>query len=296
MESTLLVPGLGLAMLAAGGFWTVRQHSPAMRERRQTRARYARLTRGAVIDFSHASNLGVDDRWLYVVDHWAMDERGLPRERLRPTRYRLDDIRSLGKAFVGEHLLLVVGLSGDKGRLARICSPIADRASRDRVFEALRHRIVPPTPASPQNAPSPLSALLRTIAPREWDAERFYKRYVSLPQDVLDDPLLALRTCAEPRVVFSMRRDAGPGREQWFGELFRAWGRRAEIDAVRGDSMPAFLQHVAIGAWRVGLKLWLVDTRADNYAGFLTTADRDAQVRALCRHAGIDLIAEGSAR
>ena len=290
MDSTLLVPGLGLAMLAAGGYWTVRQHTPAARERRRTEARFARLTRGAIIDFSHAANFGIDDRWLYVVNHWALDEAGLPRERLRPTRYRLDDIRSLGKGQVGEHLLLTVGLSSEQGRVARFCSPVADRTGRERLFEALRHRVEPPAPASPQNAPSPLSALLRTIAPREWDASRFQRRYVSLPAEVRNDSLLALRACAEPRVVFSMRRDAGPGREQWFRELFRAWGRRAEIDAVRGDSMPVFLQHVAIGAWRVGLKLWLVETRSDSHAGFLAMADRDSQVQTLCRHAGIKLL------
>ena len=54
--------------------------------------------------------------------------------------------------------------------------------------------------------------------------------------------------------------------------------------------MPTFLEGVAAGASRVGLKLWLLDTHSEAYAGFLAMADRDGQVRTLCRHAGIDLL------
>ena len=290
MESTLLMPGLSLAALAASGLLAVRRAAPAARMRRRARARFARLTRGAVIDFAHASNLGIDERWLYIVDHWAVDEQARAGERLAPARYRLDDIRSLSKGELGRRPLVLIGLSGDQGRVARICCPVADAAARDRVHEALRRRFVPPLPASPRNAPSPLSALLRTIAPREWDALRFQKRYVALPPGLLDDPLQALRACAEPRAVFSIRREAGPGREQWFRELFRAWGRKADLGAAQGATMPTFLEGVAAGASRVGLKLWLLDTHSEAYAGFLAMADRDGQVRTLCRHAGIDLL------
>ena len=301
MESTLPAPATArgrwphsqvssLAALAAGGLRAVRRAAPAAQMRRQARARFARLTRGAVIDFAHASNLGIDERWLYVVDHWAVDEQARAGERLAPARYRLDDIRSLAKGELGRRPLVLVGLSGDQGRVARICCPVTDTAARDRVHEALRQRFVPPEPASPRNAPSPLSALLRTIAPREWDALHFQQRHALLPPGLSGDPLQALRACAEPRVVFSIRHDAGPGREQWFRELFRAWGRKADLGAVEGAAMPAFLQGVAAGAGRVGLKLWLVDTGSPDHAGFLAVAGRDGQIRTLCRHAGIDLL------
>lgn len=250
------------------------------------------LVAGATLDYRFDDIVGLDRDSLYTARFQAVSEDEKPGDFIPPARYRLRDLNEIAQAPDGNYFFLVLTLVESvvdgREREFKICHAFADRASLSKVYDEIRARIVAADPPTSANAPTPLAALLRTIASREIDARRFLRRLQSLDPEV-DTAIWKLRECAEPEAVFMIDWNGEPGREERFTQLFAAWRRPVRFIDTEADDMAAFLSSVHNAAAELGMKLWMIDTRSDFYQGFLTPVALEDSVRDLCRQCEIKL-------
>lgn len=136
------------------------------RERRQ----FDELVAGATLDYRWGNEIGTDADTLYAIRFQPVSAEGKPGAFLPPTRYPLRDLREIGQAPGDEHIFLTMVFTDQDGREFQVCHALPDQATCAQVYDEIRARAFPADPPTSANAPTPLVALLRTIAAREIDA------------------------------------------------------------------------------------------------------------------------------